>query len=377
VPAGSGVKHVQILNNAFSDNAISVAIAGDYPPPNYDPTPLRTTFTIANNAVTGLGATTLDYQLGILILGGATGVIKGNRISDHYNASPTGNWSVGLYGRSDMPVALQPLRIEANTFSKNEKNLLLVHADNCQIIRNHFESTGDAALPSDGVYMTGANILTAINLFTNLSTGIVLAANDPKLGGPSSGVAIDPSVLANRFCAVSTPVWEQWGVVRFELGTEVCPWSGPGTGNLVCSPNCGLPGETISLCGTNLTGASMVLFNGRSATFVPGADPATVITATVPAHATSGPVTVITPTGNVTALTSFTVPVSLAMQMPDSGQIELSWSAEASDLLLETTSDLGQPDWQMVPTSPSIGAERAMWRGTKVPVPQFFRLRQP
>ncbi|HEY5914069.1 MAG TPA: hypothetical protein VJA21_26065 [Verrucomicrobiae bacterium] len=142
---------------------------------------------------------------------------------------------------------------------------------------------------------------------------------------PGSGRAINPSVLANRFsCDVWTPLDVRPGVTGLnEVGAEFCPSTAPG--NLTCSPGSGLPGTTVSLSGTNLSGATTVLFNGLNAQFTPGPDPDKEVVATVPAHATTGPVTVITSLGNITSLTPFTVPVPLAMSLQPGGKTCLRW----------------------------------------------------
>ena len=63
-------------------------------------------------------------------------------------------------------------------------------------------------------------------------------------------------------------------------------------------------GTSLTLTGTNLSGATAVRFNGAAATF--SVVSSTTITATVPAAATSGPVTVTTPGGTSNGL-AFTV----------------------------------------------------------------------
>ncbi|MDE3244542.1 MAG: proprotein convertase P-domain-containing protein, partial [Acidobacteriota bacterium] len=66
-----------------------------------------------------------------------------------------------------------------------------------------------------------------------------------------------------------------------------------------------LPGLPVVITGTNLGGATAVRFNGLSALFIQ--DSATQITALVPTGATSGFVTVQTPSGTATSPASFTV----------------------------------------------------------------------
>ena len=72
------------------------------------------------------------------------------------------------------------------------------------------------------------------------------------------------------------------------------------------TPTSGPVGTSVTITGTNFTGATSVTFNGVSATtFNVGS--ATKITATVPAGATTGPIKVATPVGSATSTSNFTV----------------------------------------------------------------------
>jgi hypothetical protein len=367
--AGSGVKHVQILNNTFSDNGRSIILCGDI---DGDLTSLRTTFVIEGNTIQGVGPTSMDFQIGIAIRGGVTGVIKRNRITDHYHTNPNGYTSRAI-SASEQPSSLQPLHIEANQFVGNQRAALLVLADKTRIINNVFQGS-EFAHSCVGMKLTGADIQISMNRFTQLDAGVVLA-NEWEMG-TGSGVAVNPALLANQFYDVTTPVTVQTGVINAsELGSEYFPEV---YGDLTCSPATGLPGTTVTLSGTALASASTVLFNGQSAEFISGADPDNEIVATVPAHATTGPIVVITTLqGNLRSMDPFTVPVLLGMAQPGNDTIELSWSADACDLLLECTSSLATPDWQTMPTSPSVGNEVVTWTGSLADGAQFFRLRQP
>jgi hypothetical protein len=64
-------------------------------------------------------------------------------------------------------------------------------------------------------------------------------------------------------------------------------------------------GATVNILGTNLTGATSVSFNGTAATFKVVS--ASLITATVPAGATSGVVTVTTLSGTLTSNVPFVI----------------------------------------------------------------------
>ena len=70
-------------------------------------------------------------------------------------------------------------------------------------------------------------------------------------------------------------------------------------------PSNGTAGTAIVITGQNFTGATMVAFNGVAASFT--VNSSTQITATVPAGATSGPITVTTPGGTAQSAASFAV----------------------------------------------------------------------
>ena len=72
------------------------------------------------------------------------------------------------------------------------------------------------------------------------------------------------------------------------------------------TPTSGPVGTLVTLTGTDFGKSVSVLFNGLSAKFTIASDKK--LTATVPSAATTGPITIVTPDGNVSTNVSFVVP---------------------------------------------------------------------
>jgi len=87
------------------------------------------------------------------------------------------------------------------------------------------------------------------------------------------------------------------------------------------SPTSGPVGTAVTINGTSFTGATRVVFNGVSATFTVTSDSA--IQTSVPAGATSGPVSVTAAGGTATSSSSFTVisPPAISSFAPTSGPV--------------------------------------------------------
>jgi len=87
-------------------------------------------------------------------------------------------------------------------------------------------------------------------------------------------------------------------------------------------PTAGLVGDSVDIQGANLTGATSITFNGTAASFTVNSDQE--IQATVPQGATTGPISVSTPSGTDTSLAAYTVlppPPTVSSFTPTSGPI--------------------------------------------------------
>ncbi|MHB1463089.1 MAG: beta strand repeat-containing protein, partial [Armatimonadota bacterium] len=103
------------------------------------------------------------------------------------------------------------------------------------------------------------------------------------------------------------------------------------------APNSGKIGDTVTVAGTNLLGATTVSFNGTAAVFTVDSD--TAITATVPESATTGPIAVTTPGGIATSVDVFTVyqPPTITYFTPTSGKVGDTVTLSGTNLLGATS----------------------------------------
>jgi DNA/RNA endonuclease G (NUC1) len=105
------------------------------------------------------------------------------------------------------------------------------------------------------------------------------------------------------------------------LRNKVDGQTSPSPGIVSFSPTTGATSSVVVITGTNFGSTVTVAFNGVSATF--NQDSATQITATVPAAATSGQISITTPSGTAISSGSFTVtgstPADLAITATHTG----------------------------------------------------------
>jgi len=83
------------------------------------------------------------------------------------------------------------------------------------------------------------------------------------------------------------------------------------------SPTSGPTGTSVTIGGTNFSGATAVTFNGVSAAFTVNSP--TTIQATVPTGAATGPLSIITPGGTATSTSNFTVSATLTVTKAGTG----------------------------------------------------------
>ncbi|MEO8427101.1 MAG: IPT/TIG domain-containing protein [Verrucomicrobiota bacterium] len=149
----------------------------------------------------------------------------------------------------------------------------------------------DTGQVGDSVTINGLNLSGATSVqFNGASAAFTV------FGG--SIIATVPVVATSGKVTVTTPTGSASSSGVFTVATTPSPSI---TG---ISPASGQVGSSVTISGANLTGATGVKFNGLTATFNLFGNS---LIATVPAGATTGPITVITPSGTVSSGNSFNV----------------------------------------------------------------------
>ena len=149
-----------------------------------------------------------------------------------------------------------------------------------------------AGAPGATVTLTGTNLSEV----TGVSFGGVAATSFAPLSFTSLTVVVPPGAATGPI-SVTNPYGTATSAGTFTV-------YGPPS-ILSFTPASGTAGTTVNIYGTNLTGATSVRFNSVAATFAVLS--ATHIRATVPATATTGPITLVTPGGSAASSSLFTV----------------------------------------------------------------------
>ena len=156
-----------------------------------------------------------------------------------------------------------------------------------------------------GAPISCANVAIALSTDGGLTFPATLLDSTPNDGSqavtlpatptPGASARLKVGCVGNVFFAISRPSFTISAPVSSPTITAVAPATGPVAG-----------GTTVTITGTNLTGATQVAFGGTAATSF-SVDSATQVTATTPARAAGAvDVSVTTPAGTATATGAFT-----------------------------------------------------------------------
>ena len=165
-----------------------------------------------------------------------------------------------------------------------------------------------------------------VNLRLSLDGGltypVVLALNEPNDG---SAVVVAPSpTTAQPQARVMVEAADNY---FFDISNANFTITPPAVGPTISAftPTGGPTGTVVTVLGSNFTGTTAVKFNGTAATSF-SVISATQLTATVAAGTTTGPITVMAPTGTATSVTTFVIgfPPTITSFTPTTGPVGTS-----------------------------------------------------
>ncbi len=135
--------------------------------------------------------------------------------------------------------------------------------------------------------------------WTRISTTGTLPSTRDTFGSGYRPANSSLMIFGGRNCATAcAPLNDAWALSLSTNTTSLPVITG-------FSPPAGIIGDDITIAGSNFVGVTAVFFNGTLTTFTNNSS--TLITASVPGGATTGPISVVTTNGTVTTFTNFVV----------------------------------------------------------------------
>ncbi len=195
------------------------------------------------------------------------------------------------------------------SFSTDGPRRMFFNPDGTAITPGDFSSTGGQVFQKPDI-AAADGVTTSVSGFAPFFGTSAAAPHAAAIAAliRSSNPALTPAQV--RVAMTSTSLDIQGAGVDRDSGSGIVmaypalqAVSTPGITSF--SPGSGLPNTSVVITGIGLSTATSVTFNGVSATFT--ADSPSQITTTVPAGATTGPITVVGPLGTASSLTPFTV----------------------------------------------------------------------
>jgi len=298
-----------------------------------------------------------EVTLGTVATGGGGPIVR----IDRTNAGQTG-WLLFLYADNPAssgiykinPDGFVPVQTFAATIVTGDKWRLTADGNTLTVSRNgatQFTYTTDGSYPAGDV---GIHAYTPAFTFSGWEGGDTAGGSSPTITGftPTSGllgtsVTISGTNLTGATAVAFNAVSASFTVTSateiqatVPAGAVAGPLSVTTPGGTASSssaftvvspptitgfaPTSGLAGTSVTISGTNLTGATSVTFNAEIASFTVTSD--TAIQATVPAGTMMGPIGVTTPGGTATSSSAFTVvlPPAITGFTPTSGPVGTS-----------------------------------------------------
>jgi hypothetical protein len=226
----------------------------------------------------------------------------------------------------------------AVTFNGSAANFTVTSATAIQTTVPAGATTGPLSVTTSGGTATSTNNFIfipapTITSFTPTSgpVGTSVAISGANFTGATAvtfnGSAASFTVTSDTAIQASAPV----GATTGPLSVTTPGGTAASTNNFIVipaptitsfTPTSGRVGTSVTINGTNFTGATAVTFNGSAASFTVPSD--TAIQATVSAGATTGLISVTTPGGTATSASNFAVAPTITNFTPTSGRVGTS-----------------------------------------------------
>lgn len=213
---------------------------------------------------------------------------------------------------------------------------------------NHGGNTGGKSIwyfwtsPSSGTVTldtVGSGFDTLLGVYTGNAVGALslIVGNDDIFGGSTVESQVSFTAVAGTVYRIAV---DGYGGAS---GNVVLNWAlNPVSPSITgFAPGSGPVGASVVISGTNISGAIAVRFNGLNATFT--VNTALQITTTVPAGATTGPISVTTPGGVATSAGTFTVTSGFNDNFA-AGQVISGNTGSVNGSTVAATKEAGEPD---------------------------------
>jgi uncharacterized protein (TIGR03437 family) len=239
-------------------------------------------------------------QPGMGLIRGADGNLYGATVS--YGANGTNDGAIFRMTPSGSVTALYSFCAQVGCTDGTAASSLIQASDG-----NFYGTTGDGGANGHGTIfkITPSGTLTTLYSFCSESgcadgaaPEALIQATDGNFYGTASGFGLTQGPVN--------------GTV-FKLSTGLGPF-------VTAQLTSGSAGATVQILGSNLTGTTSVTFNGITAAFTVVSP--SLISATVPAGATTGPIQVTSPGGTLLSNPNFVVPPPFTVALSTAGQVE-------------------------------------------------------
>ena len=305
---------------------------------------------INGTQVTAAATATTQIQISAIPIGTSTGKISVQTIAG--TVQSIDNFVIGPFIESFSPISggIGSTVVILGAQFSNSPSMTLKFAGTNAVFTRNSSSQITATVPANA--MTGPlTVSTAVGAakgtnitITNFFVPPIISSFSP----PSSRAGSNITIIGRSFAGVSAVrignitaaivSSDQTNIVitvpnnaaTGKISVDAPPNSTLTTSNFIVLPTIvsftppkGRPGTNVVITGTGFNGSAAnitVKFNGTTATIV-GPTSINTITSTVPANATSGPITVTTTNGTATSGVNFFLPPSITSVVPSAGPV--------------------------------------------------------